>query len=176
MTEQISQEVLNSIASFHLPRYHELPDMGLYLEQVVRYVNRCIGVNGSGGQITSSMVSNYVKAQIIPGPRKKTYGADSIAYLIFVAYVKAVMSLEDIRIFEQLQKHTYELSVAYNYFCEELENLLQYVYGLKPAPDTVGSNNSAEKELLRSALLSIAHKIYLDHRLAELRSRSRELI
>lgn len=174
MTEQMSQELSGSIAKFHLPRYQELPDMGLYLEQVVRYVNRSIAVNGSGGQITPSMVSNYVKAQIIPGPHKKTYGADSIAYLIFVAYVKAVISLEDIRILEQLQRQTYELSVAYNYFCEELENLLQYVYGLKSAPDTVGIHNSSEKELLRSALLSITYKIYLDHRLAELRSRSQE--
>lgn len=174
MTEQIPQEVLDSVAGFHLPRYQELPDVGLYLEQVVRYVNRCMAVNGSGGQITPSMVSNYVKAQIIPGPHKKAYGADSIAYLIFVAYVKAVISLEDIRILEQLQRQTYELPVAYNYFCEELENLLQYVYGLKSSPDTVGTYSSPEKELLRSALLSIVHKIYLDHRLAELRSRPQE--
>ena len=29
----------NTIQSFHLPPYHEIPDVGLYLDQVTRYIN-----------------------------------------------------------------------------------------------------------------------------------------
>ena len=63
-------------------------------------------------------------------------------------------------ILEEIQKNSYSLQVAYDYFCSEFENLLQYVYGIKPEPDTVGNDATPEKELLRSALLSITYRIY----------------
>ena len=28
------------IERFHMPRYHDLPDVGLYLDQTVKYINR----------------------------------------------------------------------------------------------------------------------------------------
>lgn len=171
MSETSHTEKFPSILSFHLPRYHELPDVGLYLEQVVRYVNRCL-ISNTNNQITSSMVSNYVKQKIIPGPIKKAYGADSIAYLIFVAYTKTIISMEDIRMLEEIQKRSYDLPIAYNYFCDELENLLQFVYGIKSEPDVIGNLQTPEKELLRTALLSIAHKIHLDFYLQTLRNSS----
>ena len=74
--------------------------------------------------------------------------------------MKPVASIENIRILEEIQKNSYSLQVAYDYFCSEFENLLQYVYGIKPEPDTVGNDATPEKELLRSALLSITYRIY----------------
>ena len=49
-----------TINEFRMPRYQELPDMGLYLDQVVRYVNNSLEALGCQ-EITASMVSNYVK-------------------------------------------------------------------------------------------------------------------
>lgn len=157
MNEEYQKQIAKVVSEFHLPRYRELPDIGLHLEQVTRYVNRYVP-----GPITGSMVSNYVKQKIIPGPNKKSYPQESIAYLIFVFYIKTVMSLEDIRLMTLVQKNSYSLEVAYNYFCEEFENLLQYVSGLKETPDHIGKSHSPEKELLRTALLSITYKIYMD--------------
>lgn len=160
--DRIPQEVLDAVQDLHLPRYADLPDMGLYLEQVVRYVNRYIP-----NPVTSSMVSNYVKQKIIPGPIKKTYGAESIAYLIFVGYIKTVARLEDIRLLMGIQKNSYELPRAYNYFCDETENLVAYVFGVKSEPDQVGQDDTPQKDLLRSALLSITYKIYLDWQIGQ---------
>ena len=85
MDENVRSHLAESVRSFHIPRLGEIPDVGLYLEQVTRYVNRSI--TGCGlSPITASMVSNYVKQKIIPGPEKKAYGAESIAYLIFVSW------------------------------------------------------------------------------------------
>ena len=80
------------------------------------------------------------------------------------------MPLEDIRLMMEVQKSSYELQVAYDYFCDELENLLQYVCGLRETPAVVGSTRSQEKELLRTALLSITYKIYLDQYLSLIRA------
>lgn len=165
MNEQFRQEIQAYVAAFHLPRYQELPDFGLHLEQVTRYIGRYIP-----GAITGSMVSNYVKQKLIPGPTKKSYSRESLAYLMFVFFIKTVMPLEDIRAMVEVQKDSYPLDVAYDYFCEEFENLLQYVAGLKEQPDQIGRSRSPQKELLRTALLSITYKVYLDQLLRLLRT------
>ena len=49
-----------AIRAFHLPRYQDLPDMGLYLEQTTQYLNHFLAPLGCM-EVTSSMISNYVK-------------------------------------------------------------------------------------------------------------------
>ena len=169
MNEDYRRQLADFVANFRLPRYRELPDIGLHLEQVTRYASRYVP-----SPLTGSMVSNYVKQKLIPGPIKKSYSQESIAYLIFLTYIKTVMSLEDIRLMIQVQKSSYELSVAYDYFCDELENLLSYVCGLRDSPAIIGTTNSQKKELLRTALMSITYKIYLDQYLALIRKENGE--
>ena len=168
MNPEIRRQLMDSVQNVHLPRYHEIPDVGLFLEQVTKYVNGFLSTCGIS-PITSSMVSNYVKQKIIPGPNKKSYDSVSIAYLIFVAVMKGVMAMDDIRLLIDIQKRTYDQVVAYNYFCDEFENLIQYVFGNRKELLEVGVDHSEEKELLRVALCSIAQKIYLDHYLRILR-------
>lgn len=165
MNEEYRRRLAEYVADFHLPRYRELPDIGLHLEQVTRYASRYVP-----SPLTGSMVSNYVKQKLIPGPVKKSYYQESLAYLIFLSYIKTVMPLEDIRLMMEVQKSSYELRVAYDYFCDEIENLLQYVCGLREAPAVIGTTQSQEKELLRTALLSITYKIFLDEYLRLFRS------
>lgn len=161
MEEALRARLAEAVRSFHIPRLHEIPDVGLYLEQVTRYVNGVL--EGCGiPPLTASMVSNYVKQHIIPGPEKKAYRAESIAYLIFVACVKNVVSMEDIRSLIDIQKGSYEFEVAYNYFCAEFENLMQVIFGCREKSEQVGISQSNEKELLRAALLSVTFKLYLD--------------
>lgn len=62
--QEIKKKLAEPMKTFRLPRYHELPDVGLYLEQVVRYVNRYIIMEEN--ELTPSMVSNYVKQKLIP--------------------------------------------------------------------------------------------------------------
>ena len=169
MEEETYRQLAEPVRSFHLPRLEEIPDVGLYLEQVTRYVNQA--VSGCGiTPVTASMVSNYVKQKIIPGPKKKAYSAESIAYLLFVICMKNVATMDDIRMLIGIQQKTYALSAAYTYFCDEFENLLQYVFGLGEQPAAVGGMETDEKRLLRTALLSVTYKLYLDACLRTLRT------
>ena len=168
MDENKRSHLAESVRSFHIPRLGEIPDVGLYLEQVTRYVNQSIAGCGLS-PITSSMVSNYVKQKIIPGPEKKAYGAESIAYLIFVSCIKNVAAMDDIRTLIAIQRATYDLPTAYHYFCEEFENLICYIFGASDQLKSVGKDKTDEKLLLRSALLSVTHKLYLDAYLRLLR-------
>ena len=65
-----------------MPRYKEIPNVGLYLEQTVKYINECLAPIEIS--ITPSMLSNYVKKGYIDRPIKKQYYADQIAYAIYI--------------------------------------------------------------------------------------------
>ncbi len=136
--------------------------MGLYLDQVVRYVNGVLETFGCQ-KITASMVSNYVKKGYIASPVKKQYYAEQIAYLFFLSVAKNVLSMENISRLFAMQKRTYETQVAYDYFCQELENMLQHIFGLKDSLEEVGSAASEEKKILRCAITAMSHIIYLGH-------------
>ena len=108
-----------TFVEFHLPRYKEIPDVGLLLEQTVRLINGYL--EPLGVRITKSMISNYVKQRIIARPVKKLYYRDQIAALIFLALSKTVLSLEGISKYLNMQRRSYHEDVAYNYFCAHFE-------------------------------------------------------
>ena len=151
----------SAIRGFHLPRYQDIPNMGLYLEQTTRYVNHFLAPLGCM-EVTASMISNYVKKGLISSPVKKLYYADQIAYLFFIVIAKQVLPMENIIALSERQRKTYTIPVAYDYFCLELENMLHYVFGLSDSVDTIGVTDSQEKTMLRSVIIAAAQIIYLD--------------
>ena len=154
-----------SIEQFRMPRFREIPDVGLYLDQTVKYINRCLAPLGCM-EITSSMVSNYVKKGYISNPVRKQYDADQIAYLFFISIAKSVLSMENIARLFDMQKRTYTSETAYDFFCMELENMLQYTFGLKAQLDLVGTpeEQTEAKTMLRSTIIAVTHIIYLSSR------------
>lgn len=161
MDQAIREQLAASLADFHLPRYQEIPNVGLYLEQTTKYIAELL-VPLTDVTLTSSMISNYVKRGLIANPIKKQYNREQIAYLIYIAVVKSVLSMDDIRLMVCIQRSTYESQIAYDYFCNEFENVLEYIFERKETLDTVGAESSDEKIMLRNTIITVAHKIYLD--------------
>lgn len=163
MKNPITDAISCSIRGFRLPRYHEIPDVGLYLEQTTKYINQCIHPLGFE-DVTGSMIRNYVKQGLIANPIQKRYSADQIARLIALALLKQVSPLEHVNsLFLILNESgTYTVPMAYNYFCEELENILYFRFGLKDTVEDVGVTSSLEKEMLRSAVTAVSHIVYLN--------------
>ena len=163
------------IEQFRMPRYREIPDVGLYLDQTVKYVNRYLAPLGCM-EITLSMVSNYVKKGYISNPVKKQYNADQIAYLFFISVAKSVLSMDNIARLFDMQKKMYTAEIAYDFFCEELENMLQYIFGLKDHVDEVGTpeDKSETKTMLRSTIIAVTHIIYLSNRFETMKAPEEE--
>ena len=147
--------------NFRLPRYEQLPNMGLYLEQTTKYINQCLAPLGCV-EVTSSMIRNYVKMGLVNNPAKKQYFADQIAHLICVTILKTVLPLENVNKLFARQQAVYTDAMAYDYFCMELENILYHRFGVKEALEDIGVTESVEKEMLRSAIISVSHIIYLN--------------
>lgn len=161
MKNELDRDISLCVRNFHLPSYSEIPDVGLYLEQTVKYVNSFLAPF-PGIELTHSMVSNYVKKGILPNAVRKLYGREQIASLIYIAVVKVSLSMENIRLMFRLQRATYAIDVAYEYFRLELENVLAYVFGLKDELENIGEHNTEQKFMLCKAIITAAHKLYLE--------------
>ena len=161
MKQETKQRIAQAVVTFRLPRYNEIPNVGLYLEQATKYVCQYLAPLGEFS-LTPSMISNYVKKGLIANPVKKQYGREQIAYLFFIAVAKSVLSLDALTGFIKVQQKTYSLPKAYDYFCDEFENLLQFTFELKDTIEMSGEDNTDEKRLLFTCLVAAVQKVYLE--------------
>lgn len=167
MREPICQQLKDSVRDFRIPRYAEIPTVGLYLEQASKYICEYLEPLGDFS-LTPSMISNYVKKGLISSPVKKQYSREQIAYLFFIAVGKSVLSLDALSNFIALQKRTYDLQRAYDYFCEEFENVLAFTFEVTDVMEVKGEDNTTEKRLLFACIVAAVEKVYLENYLEAL--------
>ena len=84
--------------SFSYPKWEEIPNIDLYLDQVLLYVNQvCEPISSESDKgLTASMVNNYVKHGYLIKPDKKKYQRQQIARLIAITTLKSVFSIQEI--------------------------------------------------------------------------------
>jgi len=157
---EIDEEIIMKI---HIPRWNELPEIDLYLDQVVNYLERYLEKYNSNKEdkiITKTMINNYVKLGIMPAPEKKKYSREHIAYLIVICVLKQIYSISDIGKLISLTIQSFELSKAYNRFCANLEVSVKNVFSRKEFPNT--EKMTEEQYLLKNVVQSVADKLYVE--------------
>ena len=84
--------------TFSYPKWEEIPNIDLYLDQVLLYVNQvCAPISPDKEKgVTASMVNNYVKHGYLSKPDKKKYQRQQIARLIAITTLKSVFSIQEI--------------------------------------------------------------------------------
>ena len=158
--QEIDQE---SIMKIHIPRWNELPEIDLYLDQVVSYLEKYLeqyNVTKEDKIITKTMINNYVKLGIMPAPEKKKYSREHIAYLMVICVLKQVYSINDIGKLISLTIQYFELSKAYNRFCANLEISIKNVFLRKEFQNV--EKMTEEQYLLKNVVQSIADKLYVE--------------
>ena len=137
-------------------QWEELPDIALYMDQVVGYMSRQLMECGEGDRLTSAMVNNYIKDGLLPRAEGKRYNRTHLAYLTAICAMKQVLPVRDAGLLAETgpgdERETYErfrarLDTALNEVAAEL-------------PDGQGAPDEALGELALSlALRSYAHKL-----------------
>lgn len=160
-----------TLTAFHCPRWEELPDMDLYMDQVITLLNTYLQefcVKQQGKPITSTMINNYVKHGIVTPPIKKRYTRKHVAYLIVVCILKTVFRMDEISGLITVQMDMYPQDQAYNYFCAELESCLACICARKrvrhiPSDD----EGSPIVDLIRGTLQAVAYTAYVRDAIVE---------
>ena len=161
MKQETKEKVQNQIREFSLPSYEHIPDVGLYLDQVTKYINGYLEQLGDYA-LTPSMISNYVKKGLLSNPVKKQYDREQIAYLFFIAVAKTVLSLDALTGFIEVQKRSYPLNTAYEYFSRQMVSMLRQHFELSDDAYVGERESTDEKRLFCCCISAVTQKIYLE--------------
>lgn len=88
------------LTAYAPPNWDQLPDLGLYMDQVITYMERqCRTLYPVAGSIlTPSMINNYVKCGLVKRPVGKKYDRVQLAQLMMLCILKQVASLEEMKL------------------------------------------------------------------------------
>lgn len=77
--------------------WERIPDIDLYMDQVISYMERQhLGLNPEGGEsLTSSMINNYIKHGLLPRAKGKRYDREHIGYLTAICLLKQVLTVNE---------------------------------------------------------------------------------
>lgn len=78
----------------------DIPSIELYMDQVTTFMDKYLAQNKRTDvdkTLTKTMINNYTKNELLPPPNKKRYSKDHIIILIYIYYLKNVISISDIQ-------------------------------------------------------------------------------
>lgn len=112
---------LNDLDKFSYKTYEELPDIDLYMDQVITYLEKQLQIFQTSSldkQITPSMINNYVKGEVITAPISKRYNREHLALIEEVCTLKQVLSIADVKqiIDEKHRKDEVDHALVFNDF------------------------------------------------------------
>lgn len=166
----VKNDMQYSVNELHIPRWDELPNVALYLDQVVTLINSCLSpillLNQTENKkdtsiLTKTMINNYVKYNLIEAPEKKKYGKNQLAKLFVICILKQVYSMNEINHLINIAITSADIKISYNKFCVQFEEALKCTYSQK---DFVCNIDNDKKYLLKVVILSCAYKIYTQNR------------
>lgn len=106
-----------------LPSWEELPELELYMDQVVALLNSYLGFLpkevGMDAVVTAAAVNNYVRKKIIPAPVKKRYSRIHLAYLLMICSLKQSVSISYIQQMMPLSLSEEQVHDIYNSFAAQ---------------------------------------------------------
>ncbi len=166
------QQWCRQIADFTFPRWHELPEIDLYMDQVVGYLSQKLAVfydtDDDRRSITATMINNYVKQKIVPPPMKKRYGRAAVSALMVLFCVKQVLSiglcgaLISQCLAEVSDKNGDEAAQAFHdRFCHVFETVLHHTVAGEDALSCQPALR-VEDTALTTAAIAFANQIYAE--------------
>lgn len=158
------------ITDYHLPEWDAIPDLGLYMDQVVvllaQYLNFIPAMpGGKESFVTSSTINNYVRLKIMPAPVKRKYFRVHIAYLIMILTMKQSLSISDVQKVIPPDSSEEEVRAVYDDYSEKFRRLAlffnQQVQTGAEGIRTPGQSgdNAVELLVIESALIAGFSKI-----------------
>lgn len=123
------------LESFSPIQWELIPDFGLYMDQVITFVERqCQNLFREGERVfTPAMVNNYVKFGLVNRPLDKKYGREQLAQLMMICVLKQSASADGMKALltppegVSLQKH-------YEHFCQTEKEVFAALGEAMPFP------------------------------------------
>ncbi|MDE7095012.1 MAG: DUF1836 domain-containing protein, partial [Anaeroplasmataceae bacterium] len=158
--------------------YKDLPDIDLYMDQVVTFLEKQLAIFQTSSldkQITSSMINNYVKGEVVSAPIAKKYNREHLALIEEVCTLKQVLTIAEVKqiIDERYRKEDLPKDEIFDHFKtlvneknNEAVNLTKSLLGNIEQNDLRALTDlSVDLALTASAFISISKRILFLNRL-----------
>ena len=136
--------------------WDQLPDLSLYMDQLISYMPRQLIRFEDGDALTAAMVNNYIKDGLLPRAEGKRYGKEHLAWLTAICALKSVMSMREMGVLFGAMDAAGEPQERYGAFLQELDRAL--CRAAQPLDEDVEQEGLAALAL-RLALDSYASKL-----------------
>ncbi len=98
-TKDILRKILDSISNIDYVEASDIPNINLYMDQVTTFMDEGFASTKRYPEdkiLTKTMINNYAKNNLLPPPVKKKYSKEHILAMIFIYYLKNILSIKDI--------------------------------------------------------------------------------
>ena len=164
--EFIHSDIAKKLANYKMPRYEDIISYPVAMRQLIAILDDYLDIFKDPFEeenlLTPFMINSYVRKKVIDPPENKDYNKNHIMYLIVIGILKQVLSISDIGKILHMAINQYPKKVAYEYFCNEVEEALKVTFAtrsseFKNTPKIVTPLN----ESVHSAVIAFANKIYV---------------
>lgn len=172
----------------------DIPSIDLYMDQLTTFMEDQLGKNRRNDEdkvMTKTMINNYTKNDLLPSPNKKRYSKQHLILLIYIYYLKNMLSINDIQTLLQplidgyfnANKDGKDISDIYAHLYEHLSqhygDIIKDIVRTANKADAMydPENDSYLHDLSMISLLSVdiyAKKKYVEHLVDKLRQESED--
>lgn len=129
MSKQVNEELRQlkeKLESERPAAWSEFPDINLYKDQIVSYMQRQIINFDETEKITSAMINNYIKDRLLPRADGKKYSREHLAGLTEICILKQVLTVKDTGLLLQQELEGSGHEAFYEKFRDILDEALSY--------------------------------------------------
>ena len=178
--DDLLNSVIASLGRINAISLDDIPNIDLYMDQLTTFMDerlkRSTRHPDTDKILTKTMINNYAKNDLLPPPIRKKYSKDHIILLIFIYYLKNILSISDIQtLLEPLKERFHvsddELNLG-GIYEGELEPVVEdlkrkYEKSLKTFEDTGLSEDEKKRMQMFSFIILLSYDVYVKKLLIE---------
>ncbi|MDR1564241.1 MAG: DUF1836 domain-containing protein [Oscillospiraceae bacterium] len=149
---------LRELDAFELLDWERLPDIELYMDQVISYMERQVAVFRLTSEekiVTPSMINNYIKDGVVPKTVKKKYSKEHLSILSIVCTLKQILPIQDLHRMLEFLINEGEIPQVYQEFCEMQKESLESMREELNQPTHLESQSSPQEMALLAMRLAV---------------------
>lgn len=147
MDKRDIRELKKDLADERPESWEAIPDIELYMDQVIAYMKRQhIAYSVPGAEsLTPAMINNYVKSGLLPRAKGKKYSRQHIIYLTAISLLKQILSVKETGVLMKELMEDADSRAFYEHYLEIEDGAYSEVAGRLP-------EKASEREVAELAL------------------------
>ncbi len=185
--DDLLNSVIASLGRIDAISLDEMPNIDLYMDQLTTFMDERLKKSTRHPEtdkiLTKTMINNYAKNDLLPPPVRKKYSKDHLILLIFIYYLKNILSINDIQTLIEPLKERFHVSddtlnlsriynTAYELQNEELEPVIEdlkkkYARSLETFDDDELTEEEKKRMQIFSFITLLSYDVYVKKLLIE---------